>query len=169
MQKLLTDKLYIVGLYMITDYDYYTNTKSSKFLKWIVVEDQSDSYSVCFKDIKTKVNYFLAGIVKGDLYIDVDTIYSMNNLTNKQKLGIEEINTYLEEFKQLDTLNKHEKKKKIYEILDKLLQDPDEETLKMINEVINDDNDENKLDKKEFLKDIKQSLELNKKTKVRSR
>lgn len=110
MQKKYTDSLYIVGLYIVTEFDYEFNSKEGRFLKWIVVENLSDDYTTEFEDIKTKTKYHKEGFDLGELYVDLNTIVSMNKFTNKNKLGIEEINIIKEQFEREHQKDKEARK-----------------------------------------------------------
>lgn len=171
MQKLQTDKLYIVGLFIVSGIEYIEEEMiiSKRFLKWIVVENESDYYSACFRDIKTGVNYFSSGREVGDLYIDMDTLFSFNNLTNKLKLSKEEIAIYLKEFKDNYNMTKIKNRRITYEILLKLIKELGEEAYVIIDKVMKEYNEETPENMKRFLNDVSESLDLNMKNHTRSR
>lgn len=172
MQKLETEKLYIVGLFIISGEEYNDLDErivSRRFLKWIVVENNSDNYSVCFKDIKTGVNYYSSGNYVGDLYIDMNTLFSFNNFTNKLKLSKEEIALYLKEFKDDYNITKIKNRRITYEILLKLIKEFGEEAIDIIDDVMEEYNEETPENIKRFLRDISESLDLNEKKKTRYR
>lgn len=172
MQKLVTEKLYIVGLFIISGEEYNDLDErivSRRFLKWIVVENNSDNYSVCFKDIKTGVNYYSSGNYVGDLYIDMNTLFSFNNFTNKLKLSREEIAIYLKEFKDDYNITKIKNRRITYEILLKLIKEFGEEAVDIIDNVMEEYNEETPENMKRFLRDISESLDLNEKKKTRYR
>lgn len=162
MQKIETDKLYIIGLFMVTKnsnpYDY---TPSSRFLKWIVVENQSDDYSTSFKDIKTGVSYLCSGFDEGDLFIDTNTIISMNNFTHKGKLSKEEINYYLKMHKEKDKLEQIRDKKIILETIRKALKTlGPEKAMELIENVMNEYDEECPNNIKEFIEEVSVTLEI---------
>ncbi len=172
MQKRQTDKLYIVGLFIISGEEYKNDdfVISRRFLKWIVVENESDDYTACFKDIKTGIKYFSYGNMVGDLYIDMNTLFSFNRFTNKSKLSKEEIAYYLKEFKANYDLTKIKNRKITYEILLHLVKEYGEEASVIIDNVMEKFDEEGPENMKRFLKDISDSLDLNeqkKKTRIR--
>ncbi len=171
MQKLETDKLYIVGLFIISGEEYRNDDfiVSRRFLKWIVVENESDDYSVCFRDIKTGVKYFSYGNMTGDLYIDMNTLFSFNRFTNKQKLGKEEIALYLKEFKDDYNMTKIKNRRITYEVLLKLIKEFGEDAVVVIDKVMEEYNEESPENMKRFLRDISESLDLNENKKTRRR
>ena len=171
MQKLETEKLYIVGLFIISGREYKNDEEivSRRFLKWIVVENHSDDYSVYFKDIKTKVNYSSYGFDIGDLYIDMNTLFSFNNFTNKQKLSREEIEIYLKEFKKNYNVTKLKNRQIIYEIIRELIKEFGEEANVIIDKVMDKFNEESPENMKRFLDNISDSLDLNEKKYTKSR
>ena len=171
MQKLQTDKLYIVGLFIISGEEYKEDELivSRRFLKWIVVENESDDYTACFRDIKTDVRYFSYGYQVGDLYIDMNTLFSFNRFTNKLKLGKEEIALYLKEFKDNYNVTKIKNRKITYELLLKLIKELGDEANIIIDDVMEEFNEESPENMKRFLRDVSESLDLNDKKKVRSR
>lgn len=171
MQKLETEKLYIVGLFIIAGREYKNDEEviSKRFLKWIVVENNSDDYSVYFKDIKTKVNYSSYGFDIGDLYIDMNTLFSLNNFTNKQKLSREEIELYLKEFKGNYNITKFKNRQIIYEIIAELIKEFGDEANIIIDKVMNKFNEESPENMKRFLNNISDSLDLNEKKYNKSR
>lgn len=172
MQKLQTDKLYIVGLFIVSGEEYHNDELilSRRFLKWIVVENESTLYSACFRDIKTGVNYFSTGRDIGDLYIDMNTLFSFNNLTNKLKLSREEIALYLKEFKEDYNISKIKNRRITYEILSKLIKEFGEDATIIIDKVMDDFNEETPENMKRFLRDISESLDLpERKNKSRNR
>ena len=171
MQKIQTDKLYIVGLFIVSGIEYHNDDQivSKRFLKWIVVENESDYYTACFRDIKTGVNYFSSGREIGDLYIDMDTLFSFNNFTNKLKLGKEEIAIYLNDFKNNYNMTKIKNRKITYEILSKLINELGEEAYVIIDKVMQEYNEETPENMKRFLTDVSESLDLNIKNHTRSR
>ena len=171
MQKLETEKLYIVGLFIIAGREYKNDEEviSRRFLKWIVVENNSDDYSVYFKDIKTKVNYSSYGFDIGDLYIDMNTLFSLNNFTNKQKLSREEIELYLKEFKENYNISKFKNGEIIYEIIAELIKEFGDEANIIIDKVMNKFNEESPENMKRFLNNISDSLDLNEKKYNKSR
>lgn len=162
MQKFQTDKLYIVGLFIISGEEYRNDEMllSRKFLKWIVVENESTLYAACFRDIKTNVNYYSSGRNIGDLYIDMNTLFSFNNLTNKLKLSKEEIALYLKDFKQDYNISKIKNRRITYEILSKLIKEFGEDAAVIIDKVMDEFNEETPENMKRFLKDISESLDL---------
>lgn len=171
MQKLETEKLYIVGLFIISGREYKNDEEivSRRFLKWIVVENHSDDYSVYFKDTKTKVNYSSYGFDIGDLYIDMNTLFSLNNFTNKQKLSREEIEIYLKEFKKNYNVTKLKNRQIIYEIIRELIKEFGEEANVIIDKVMYKFNEESPENMKRFLDNISDSLDLNEKKYTKSR
>ena len=171
MQKLETEKLYIVGLFIVTGREYKNEEEimSRKFLKWIVVENLSDDYSVYFKDIKTKINYSSYGFDIGDLYIDMNTLFSFTNLTNKLKLSKEEIYLYLKDFKTDYNLTKLKNRKIVYEIINELIKEFGEEANVIIDKVMDKFNEESPENMKRFLDNISDSLDLNEKKYTKSR
>ena len=171
MQKIQTDNLYIVGLFIIAGEEYKDEELivSRRFLKWIVVENESDDYTACFRDIKTDVKYFSYGYQVGDLYIDMNTLFSFNRFTNKLKLGKEEIALYLKEFKDNYNLTKIKNRKITYEILLKLIKEFGEEASAIIDNVMQEFDEESPENMKRFLRDVSESLDLNDKKKVRNR
>lgn len=171
MQKLETEKLYIVGLFIIAGREYKNDEEviSRRFLKWIVVENNSDDYSAYFKDIKTKVNYSSYGFDIGDLYIDMNTLFSLNNFTNKQKLSREEIELYLKEFKGNYNITKFKNRQIIYEIIAELIKEFGDEANIIIDKVMNKFNEESPENMKRFLNNISDSLDLNEKKYNKSR
>lgn len=172
MQKLQTDKLYIVGLFIISGEEYHNEELilSRRFLKWIVVENESTLYSACFRDIKTNVNYFSTGRDIGDLYIDMNTLFSFNNFTNKLKLSKEEIALYLKEFKEDYNISKIKNRRITYEILSKLIKEFGDEAAVIIDKVMDEFNEETPENMKRFLRDISESLDLpDRKNKSRNR
>ncbi len=172
MQKRQTDKLYIVGLFIIAGEEYKNDdfVISRRFLKWIVVENESDDYTACFRDIKTGIKYFSYGNMVGDLYIDMNTLFSFNRFTNKLKLSKEEIALYLKEFKDNYDLTKMKNRRITYEILLKLVKEYGEEASIIIDKVMEEYDEESPENMKRFLKEISDSLGLNeKKKKTRTR
>lgn len=161
MQKFETDKLYIIGLFMVSSNGPYDPVPESRFLKWIVVENQSDDYSTSFKDIKTGVNYFSSGFEVGDLFIDMDTIISMDKFTYKEKLSREEINAYLKMYKETDKLNQIRDKRIILETIKKSLKAlGPEKGMGIINEIMREYDEEVPKNIKEFVNEVSVSLEL---------
>ena len=172
MQKLQTDKLYVVGLFIISGEEYHREELilSRKFLKWIVVENESTIYQASFRDIKTNVNYFSEGSSIGDLYIDMNTLFSFNNFTNKLKLGKEEIELYLKEFREDYNIDKIKTRRITYEILSKLIKEFGEDAAVIIDKVMEEFNEESPENMKRFLRDISESLDLpDRKNKSRNR
>ena len=171
MQKIETEKLYIVGLFIIAGEEYKNDESivSRRFLKWIVVENESDDYTACFRDIKTNVKYFSYGYQVGDLYIDMNTLFSFNRFTNKLKLGKEEIALYLKEFKDNYNLTKIKNRKIIYELLLKLIKELGDDASIIIDNVMQEFDEESPENMKRFLRDVSESLDLNDKKKVRNR
>ena len=172
MQRLQTDKLYIVGLFIISGEEYHDDELilSRRFLKWIVVENESTLYTACFKDIKTGVNYFSSGRDIGDLYIDMNTLFSFNNLTNKFKVSKEEIYRYLEDFKQDYNISKIKTRRIINEMLLELIKEHKEDAAVIIEKVMDKFNEETPENMKRFMRDISESLDLpERKNKTRNR
>ena len=161
MQKFETDKLYIIGLFMVTNNNPYDPIVSSRFLKWIVVENESDDYSTSFRDIKTKVMYFSYGFEIGDLFIDMDTIISMDTFTHKEKISKEEIDAYLKMHKEQDKLEQIRDKRIILETIKKSIKAlGPEKSMEIITEVIRDYDEEVPKNIKEFVSEVSTSLEL---------
>ena len=164
MQKMETDKLYIVGLFMITDIRYDVNDgtkKESRFLKWIVVENESDDYAAYFKDIKTGVHYFSQGFDVGDLFIEMDTIVSMNTFTHKAKLSKEEVGYYLKTYKENDNLQQIRDKRIILDVMRKALKAlGTEKAMEIIYEIMYISDEECPKNIKEFLNEISVTLGL---------
>ena len=171
MQKLETEKLYTVGLFIISGREYKNDEEimNRKFLKWIVVENKSDDYTACFKDIKTGVNYYSQGFDIGDLYIDMNTLFSFTNFTNKQKLSREEISLYLKQFKDDYNITKLKNKRIIYGIIEELIKDFGDEANIIIDKVMDKFNEESPENMKRFLSSISESLDLNQKKSTKTR
>lgn len=171
MQKIQTDKLYIVGLFIVSGEEYKNDdlVVLRRFLKWIVVENESDDFSVCFRDIKTGVKYFSYGNMVGDLYIDMNTLFSFNRFTNKQKLGKEEIALYLKQFKDDYNITKIKNRRITYEVLLKLIKELGDEATLIIDKVMQEYDEESPENMKRFLQDISDSLDLNEKKRTRKR
>jgi len=162
MQKIETDKLYIIGLFMVTNNNPYKPVPSSRFLKWIVVESESDDYGTSFKDIKNGTAYFSSGFEVGDLFIDMNTIVSMNEFTHKGKLSKEEINYYLKMYKEQDKLNQIRDKRVILETMKKSLKAlGPQKGMEIVNEVMKEHSEEIPKNIKEFVDEVSTTLGLN--------
>ena len=169
MQKLETDNLYIAALNMITDINYTNESEviSKKFLKWIIVENTSDTYVSDFIDIKTQTKYYNSAIEKGELFIDLSSLISLNTFTNKSKLSKEECTFILEQFKKNFEIDKEERKKAVFEIIENYSEIFDEDG-KIITETLAKYGDID-LTKDDALEIIGDALEINKKGKSRKR
>ena len=135
-----------------------------------MVENESTLYSACVRDIKTNGNYFSSGRDIGDLYIDMNTLFSFNNFTNKLKLGKEEIALYLRQFREDYNIDKIKTRRITYELLSKLINEFGEDAIVVTSKVFDEFNEESPENMERFLRDISESLDLpDRKNKSRNR
>ena len=170
MQKTETDNLYIVGLHIVTDTEFLEeqDVVTSKFLKWIIVENQSASYITEFVDIKTNTKYYKEGFSIGDLYVDMDTIVSMNTFTNKRKLSKEEMYIILEQFKREQDIEKIRMRKMFYKAFKDVIYEVGEEKVTdIVNKMIDNDDEVIKID--DAMDKIAYSLDIKQEKKVKKR
>ena len=99
----------------------------------------------------------------------MNTLFSFNNFTNKQKLSREEIEIYLKEFKKNYNVTKLKNRQIIYEIIRELIKEFGEEENVIIDKVMDKFNEESPENMKRFLDNISDSLDLNEKKYTKSR
>ena len=169
MQKEETNDLYLAALNIVTDVKYKDNKEeiSSKFLKWIIVKNKSDNYMTDFIDIKSNTKYYNSAMEKGELFIDLNSIISLSAFTVKSKLSLADCNFILEQHKREYEIEKVERRKAVFEIIENYSEVFDEEG-KIITETLGKYGYD-EIEKDEAIDLIGDSLEIVKKTKVRKR
>ena len=169
MQKNETSELYIAGLNIITDVKYESQKEiiEHKLLKWIVVKNNSDTYMTDFIDIKNNTKYYNSAMEKGELFIDLASLISLCSYTVKSKLSIEDCNFILEQFKREFDIDKEERKKAVFEIIENYSEIFDEDG-NIIIQTLAKYGDED-LRKEEAFDILSDALEITKKGKSRIR
>lgn len=124
MQKFYTKSLYIAGLYVVANDEYINSDDylmTGRFLRWVVVNNVSDDLSTEFIDIDDDVKYYSSGLLKGDVYINLESLYSFTNLSSKSKLSKEEIFVLLDKYKNDKLESKIKNMRIIYDVIVKLI------------------------------------------------
>ena len=171
MQKKKTDTLYIVGLYIVAKEEFINERciQTGKFLDWIVAENISDNHELDLIDLNNGTRYYGSGFQRGDLYVDYETLSSYTCFTNKNKLSIEEINYYLQKYKENDNEIKMKNKKIIYEMFVRIVNEiENEKAEEIMNEVMKEYGEE-ETEAKRVIEKVGNTLDIIKKKKVRKR